>query len=102
SAQEAAIGWLSEHVYDDVQVDEMIEARAVPPVQATEDQLWQSEEADFLCFSFGLAIDAANFELSWQLALQRAAAQELLSNLSQILLLEITPEQFVDIMNATL
>lgn len=102
SAQEAAIGWLSEYVYDDVQVDEMIEAGAVPPVQGIEDQLAQSEDADFLSFSYGLAIDAPNFELSWDQALPPVAAQELLSNLSQIFLLEITPEQFVDTMNATL
>src|SRR5699024_9458513 len=67
--QEAATGWLSQYVYDDTQVEEMIAAGAVPPVQGIEDQLAQSEDSDFLTFSYELATEAPNFELSWDQAL---------------------------------
>ena len=40
--------------------------------------------------------------MSWDQALPSAQAQELLTNLSQIFLLQITPEEFVEKMNATL
>lgn len=102
AAQESALGWISEQLYDDAQLEEMIAAGAVPPVQGIEDQLGESENADFLTFSYELAREAPHFQLSWDQALPPGPAQELLSNLSLLFLGEITPEEFVDNMNATL
>ncbi|MFD1717734.1 extracellular solute-binding protein [Georgenia deserti] len=101
-AQEAALGWISDQLYDDAQIEDMIAAGAVPPVQGIEDQLGQSENADFLTYSYGLAQEAPHFQLSWDQALPPGQAQELLNNLSQLFLGQITPQQFVDNMNATL
>ncbi|GAA4428301.1 extracellular solute-binding protein [Georgenia halophila] len=102
AAQEAALGWISEQLYDDTQIEEMIAAGAVPPVQDIEDRLAESENGDFLTFAYELAREAPNFTLSWDQALRPGPAQELLTSLSQIFLMEITPQEFVDNMNATL
>ena len=46
--------------------------------------------------------NAPHFQLSWDQALPPQQATELLTNLSQVFLGQITPDQFVTAMNATL
>ncbi len=102
AAQEAVTAWMSERLYDDQQIEAMVEAGAVPPVQGVEDLLEESADSDFLTYVYEAASEAPHFQLSWDQALPPAPAQELLTNLSQIFLMTITPEEFVDNMNATL
>nr|WP_197683254.1 extracellular solute-binding protein [Jiangella alkaliphila] len=102
AAQQTALDYLNEFVYDDDQLTAMLDAGSVPPVAGLEDQIAQSDDAEYLGFAYGLVQDAPHFQLSWDQALPADQAQELLTNLSQIFLGEITPQQFVDAMNATL
>lgn len=102
AAQEAVTSWMSEKLYDDEQIEAMIDAGAVPPVLGLEDQLAEAESGEFLSYAYDMAREAPHFQLSWDQALPPAQAQELLTNLSQIFLTTITPQEFVDNMNATL
>jgi len=101
-AKEAALTYLNERVFNDEYVQTLIDGGGVPPVKGIEDKLADAPNADFLGFAYDLVNNAPNFTLSWDQALPSAAAQELLTNMDQIFLLQITPEEFVANMNATL
>jgi raffinose/stachyose/melibiose transport system substrate-binding protein len=49
-----------------------------------------------------MAQNAPHFQLSWDQALAPAPAQALLTNLSQLFLKQITPQQFSANMNKTI
>ncbi len=100
--QDIALAYINEKVYDEDQISAMLDAGSVPPVEGLEDQIAGAEDAEYLTFAYDLVRDAPHFQLSWDQALAPAQAQELLTNLSQIFLMEITPQEFVDNMNATL
>lgn len=89
-------------VFNEDYTNFLIEGGGVPPVAGLEDQLAQAEDADFLTMAYGMVRDAPHFQLSWDQALRADPAQELLTNLEQIFLLQITPEEFVTNMNATI
>ncbi|WP_210506361.1 extracellular solute-binding protein [Naasia sp. SYSU D00057] len=101
-AKEAAITYLNERVFNDEYTKTLIDGGGVPPVKGIESQLDDAPNGDFLRFAYDLVNNAPNFTLSWDQALPSAAAQELLTNMDQIFLLQITPEEFVANMNATL
>jgi raffinose/stachyose/melibiose transport system substrate-binding protein len=48
---------------------------------------------------YNLALDAPYYDLSWDQALPAAPAQDLLANLDQLFLMDITPKQFSKNMN---
>jgi ABC-type glycerol-3-phosphate transport system substrate-binding protein len=102
AAQETATTYLNEEVYSDEYVDQLLAAGGVPPVVGIEDKLADTDDPEFFEFVYGMVQDAPHFQLSWDQALPAEQAQELLTNLSRIFLGEITPQQFVDNMNATL
>jgi len=52
--------------------------------------------------AYGMVRDAPSFQLSWDQALSPAQGQALLTNLDQIFLGQIKPQQFVDNMNAAI
>ena len=98
--QEIAFDYISENLYNEETVDAMLEAGSLPPLNDIEDEIAETEDADFLEFSSQLVGDANNFQLSWDQAVPSDVAQPLTDNLSQILRGEMTPEQFVEAMNA--
>ncbi|GAB3756810.1 extracellular solute-binding protein [Zhihengliuella somnathii] len=101
-AQEAAIDYLNEYTLNEESIDEFINLGLVPSTDGAEEAIAASEDSDFLEYAYGLVQDAPNFQLSWDQALAPEQAQELLTNLSQIFQGSITPEQFVENMNATI
>lgn len=101
-AQRVAQQYLDEIVFDEEYTTFLLEGGGVPPIQGLEDQIAGMADADFLSLAYGMVRDAPHFQLSWDQALPPAEAQELLTNLEQIFLLQITPEQFVTAMNATI
>jgi raffinose/stachyose/melibiose transport system substrate-binding protein len=101
-AQKAALKYLNDRVFNDQYVQTLIDGGGVPPVKGIEDKIAKAPNADFLQFAYNLVNKAPNFTLSWDQALPSSAAQELLTNMDQIFLMKITPEQFVTNMNATL
>jgi len=98
----AATSYLDQAVFDDDYTTFLLENGGVPPVAGIEDQLAAQPDAKFLTLAYGMVRDAPSFQLSWDQALPPAQAQALLTNLEQIFLLQITPEQFSTNMNATI
>ncbi|WP_104054291.1 MULTISPECIES: ABC transporter substrate-binding protein [unclassified Arthrobacter] len=102
SEKEAAKKYFKEGLLTDTEIDAYIATGSVPIVKDIEDKLAQSEDKDFLSFQYELTKNAPNFQQSWDQALSPTAAEALLSNIDQLFLLSITPEQFASNMNATL
>lgn len=102
SQQKAAAGYLAGGNMDDAYVDALIAGGGVPPVKGLEDKIAKSDNAKFLGDVYSMSRDASSFTLSWDQAIDPAAASELLTNLDKIFLGQITPEQFADAMNATI
>ncbi|MCS3843639.1 extracellular solute-binding protein [Microbacterium sp. AK031] len=100
--QEQMITYLNEYVFNEQYTETLLDGGGVPPVIGIEDRLADTDHGDFLTFAYNLVQDAPSFTLSWDQALPAAQAQELLTNIDRIFLLEITPDEFVANMNATL
>jgi raffinose/stachyose/melibiose transport system substrate-binding protein len=94
--------YLNENVFNEQYTKTLLDGGGVPPVVGIEDRLADTEHGDFLTFAYNLVQNAPSFTLSWDQALPSSQAQELLTNIDRIFLLEITPEEFVANMNATL
>jgi raffinose/stachyose/melibiose transport system substrate-binding protein len=89
-------------VLNDVSVDRRIALGEVPPVQGIANKLSQAPNSDWLLFVYQLVQKAAHFQLAWDQALPPQPAQALLTNLDQLFLRQITPQQFSTNMNQTL
>ncbi|MDO5662705.1 MAG: extracellular solute-binding protein [Brachybacterium sp.] len=100
--QQQAIQFLNEYNLSDQSIEVLIADGAIPAVVDMESRLEESEDSGFLLHAYGMVQDAPHFQLSWDQALAPAPAQELLTNLSQIFLRQIEPQEFIDNMNATI
>lgn len=100
--QEQMTTYLNDYVFNEEYTTTLLDGGGVPPVVGIEDRLAETDHGDFLTFAYRLVEEAPNFTLSWDQALPSGQAQELLTNIDRIFLLEITPEEFVENMNATL
>ena len=100
--KKAALNYVKEGMFTDADTDALIASGAVPVVNGIESKLEASPDKDFLTFVYGLAKAAPSFTLSWDQALSPAQGDAMLSNLDQIFLKKITPEQVVSTMNATI
>jgi len=99
--KKAALNYVKDGMFTDADTDALIASGAVPVVNGIDSKLEASPDKDFLTFVYGLAKKAPSFTLSWDQALSPAQGDAMLSNLDQIFLKKITPEQFVSTMNAT-
>lgn len=100
--KKAALDYVKDGMFTETDIDALIGSGAVPVVNGIESKLEASPDKDFLTFVYNLAKNAPNFTLSWDQALSPAQGDAMLSNLDQIFLKKITPEQFVATMNATI
>ena len=100
--KETAKKYFKDGLLTDEEVDAYIKSGSVPVVKGIEDKLQESEDKEFLSFVYELTKNAPNFQQSWDQALSPTAAEALLSNIDQLFLLSITPEEFANNMNATL
>lgn len=91
---DAAVDFLVETVTSDEYVNGLIDAGQVPAVEGIEDQLADSDYADFAVFTHGMVSEAPSFTQSWDQAIPPAAAEALLTNLQLLFLGETTPEDF--------
>lgn len=98
---EAAIDFLVETLASDEYVSDLIDVGQVPPVEGIEDQLQESDHAEFATFTHGLVSDASTFTQSWDQALDPSAAEAMLTNLQLIFISDITPEEFAEAMEQT-
>jgi raffinose/stachyose/melibiose transport system substrate-binding protein len=99
--KDAALEYVKDGMYTEADIQALIDSGAVPAVNGVESKLEASSDKDFLKFVYGMVKNAPNFTLSWDQAFSPAQADAMLSNLDQIFLKQITPEQFVSTMNAT-
>ena len=102
SAQQTATDYLNEELFNDDYVKALVDGGTIPAALGAEEVIKASDNAEYLSFGYELVKNAANFQMSWDQALPSAQAQELLTNLSRIFLLQQTPEEFVEKMNGTL
>ncbi|WP_187976673.1 ABC transporter substrate-binding protein [Mycetocola sp. JXN-3] len=100
--KKAALAYLKDGMFDAEYTKQLIDTGSVPVVTGVEDQLKKSEDADFLTFTYNLASNAPHFQLSWDQALPSTQGDAMLTNLDQIFLKKITPEEFATNMNKTL
>lgn len=98
--QEVAFNYISEHLYNDEAVDDMLNAGSLPPLNDVEDRIAGTEAEDFLSFADDMVAGANHFQLSWDQAVSPAEEQPLMDNLAAILQGNMTPQEFVDDMNA--
>ena len=101
-ARKAALDYLNTEMLSEPYIAKCVEQGLIPGALDAEAVIEASDNAEYLSFGYELVKNAGNFQMSWDQALPSAQAQELLTNLSQIFLLQITPEEFIEKMNATL
>ncbi|TLP72811.1 ABC transporter substrate-binding protein [Nesterenkonia sphaerica] len=98
--QEVAFDYISEHLYNDQAVDEMLEAGSLPPLNDIGDRIEGSEAEEFLSFADELVGSANHFQLSWDQAISPSEEQAFGDNVAAILQGNMTPQEFVDSMNS--
>src|SRR5699024_2771136 len=99
--QQVAIDYLLSETYSDESVQEFLDAGTVPPLDGLDEEVSAADDSGYLSFVYDMIKSAPHFQLSWDQALPPDQAQALLDNLSKIFLGQLTPQQFVDAMNAT-
>lgn len=77
-----------------------VDGGSVPVFTGAEDMINASDDSEFLGFVSDAFNAAPNFTQSWDQALEPTAAEALLSNIDELFLKNITPEQFAENMNA--
>lgn len=99
--KDVAMRFLQEQVMNDQYVDEILGRSGVPGVKIVEEKLAETDD-EFSKFVFDIVAEAPYFQLSLDQALSPEQGQALNTALDQLFLLETTPEQFVETMNATI
>jgi raffinose/stachyose/melibiose transport system substrate-binding protein len=86
----------------DNEIKQFIAVGDVPPVQGIESQLANAQNGEWLQYNYQLVQKAPHYQLSWDQALLPTPAQALLTNLDQLFLKQVTPQQFSSNMNKTI
>lgn len=102
SQKKAALDYVKSGMFTDADTQALVDSGAVPVTTGIESKLAASPDKDFLTYVYGMAKNAPSFTLSWDQALSPAQGDAMLSNLDQIFLKKISPDQFVTTMNATI
>jgi len=98
--QQIALDYLNSWVYNDEMVQTMLETQSVPPLTDIDDHMDGMEDPDYLEFIDTLVDEANHFQLSWDQAVMPNEEQPLIENLENLLHGNITPQEFVENMNA--
>jgi raffinose/stachyose/melibiose transport system substrate-binding protein len=96
------IAFLKSANLSDNEVKQFIAVGDVPPVQGIESQLANAQNGEWLQYNYQLVQKAPHYQLSWDQALLPTPAQALLTNLDQLFLKQVTPQQFSSNMNKTI
>ncbi len=96
------ITYLKEVVLNADEIKKYIALGDIPAVQGIGDQLASAQHSDWLQFNYNMVQNAPHFQLSWDQALPPQPAQALLTNLDQLFLKQISPQQFSNNMNQTI
>ena len=96
------VTFLKSAVLSDDNVKKLIALGDVPPVGGIQSQLANAPHSDWLQFNYQIVQNAPHYQLSWDQALSPQAAASLLTNLDQLFLKQISPQQFSNNMNTTI
>jgi raffinose/stachyose/melibiose transport system substrate-binding protein len=98
-AKETAKKFFSTAVLADEEIQEWINAGAVPIVKGSDGKIAGTKDADFLKFVYDTASNAKVFAQSWDQAMSPTAAEKLLDNIAKLFQLQISPQQYAANMN---
>ncbi|GAA1202817.1 extracellular solute-binding protein [Pseudonocardia alaniniphila] len=99
--KQVARDYIKNNLLNDKYVRDLLTVGNVPPVAGIDDAIATSSDPDYFRTVYDVTAKAPNFQLSLDQALSPAQGDALLTNLQQIFLGQITPEQFSAAMNAT-
>jgi raffinose/stachyose/melibiose transport system substrate-binding protein len=99
---QACITYLKDAVLNPTAVSKRIGLGEVPVVNGISQQLSSAQHSDWLTYVYNAVQKAPSFQLSWDQALGPTPANAVLTNLSQLFLKQITPQQFAANMNKTI
>jgi raffinose/stachyose/melibiose transport system substrate-binding protein len=99
---QTCVTYLKDAALSDQEVKDFIAIGQVPAVQGIESQLASAKNGEWLQFIYKMVQSAPHYQLSWDQALPPTPAQSLLTNLDQLFLKQITPQQFSENMNKTI
>jgi raffinose/stachyose/melibiose transport system substrate-binding protein len=97
-----AKAYLTDGMFTEAMIDAYISNGGVPVVKVPAEKLGSSEDATFLKFVYDMISNAPSFQQSWDQALSPTQSEALLTNIDQLFLLKISPDQFASAMNATI
>lgn len=89
-------------LFTDEYVKSIVDGGDIPPTIDAQKFIKGTEQEEFVGFGYDLVLDSSNFQLSWDQELDSATSQALLDNIQQLFALSMTPQQFIDSMNATI
>jgi raffinose/stachyose/melibiose transport system substrate-binding protein len=95
----ATVAFLKAQIMSKSYVKGLIALGNIPPVKGIEKQLTTGSNAAFTSWCYKLVNSAPNFQHSWDQVLSPNQANTLLTGLDQLLLKQITPEEFSAAMN---
>jgi xylobiose transport system substrate-binding protein len=93
---ENAKKFVSTTLHQDSYVDALIAAGDVPAVVGVEDKLAKAPNGDYSTWIYNLVKDAKSFQLSWDQDLPADKASFMLTQLQELFLGKVSPQQFVD------
>ncbi len=99
---QSCITYLKDAVLGDEEVKQFIAVGDIPPIKGIDAQLKSAPNGDWLLYNYNMVQTSPHFQLSWDQALLPQPAQAVLTNLDQLFLKQITPQQFSDNMNKTI
>jgi raffinose/stachyose/melibiose transport system substrate-binding protein len=99
--KKVAEDYIKSNLLNDQYSADLLKAALIPPVTGIDSKLKSTPDPTFYSKIYNLAAKAPHFQLSWDQALSPAQADALLTNLQQVFLKQITPQQFSDAMNKT-
>ncbi|MFI5842493.1 extracellular solute-binding protein [Catenuloplanes sp. NPDC051500] len=101
-AKEVAKKFFSTVLLDDAEQNEWITSGNVPIIQGSDKLYDTSPKGQFLKFCYDTSVNAKVFAQSWDQALSPTAATTLLENIAKLFQNQISPQQWVDNMNAVI
>lgn len=93
---EAAKKFVSTTLHEESYIQALIDAGDVPAVTGVEDKLAKAPNADYTTWIYNQVKAAKNFQLSWDQDLPADDATFMLTQLQELFLGKVSPQQFVD------
>lgn len=100
--RETAESFILDNWLDEEETEGWVGTGQVPVRSGSQELLAESDNADFLTFLYETASEAKPLQQHWDQALPASDTEAMLDNISKLFQLAITPQEWVDNMNATI